>query len=160
MQQEEPWYIPFRAEQLSILWLTEVDGLSVTKVESGDADAAFDLLVTLEDSRREGARAFGIQVKGTLADADVLRVARAAKRRYAARDGDVALPVCLFLFTVDNGEGHYAWLREPSLHPTEGATLVAPAKPSLTPLTREALVDIVRRVDTWYSARLASKTAA
>lgn len=152
---EQPWYLVERAEGLAVIYLTEDARVEVNR--SRDVLSGLDIVATLRENGRLGARIFGVEVK-------------AARTHEAGRDNpraktwivseerasffrDIPFPVCLFHFTVDDDKGQWGWIQQPVVSPDTGSRLVFHERVPLTSLTAQEVTKIVSEVDRWYNER-------
>jgi hypothetical protein len=167
MAAEQAWYIAERSEALATLFLTRRNDLEVIPAGRYGRSAGYDLLVRLKPDDAPVDMTFGIEVKGV----------RSEKRRgkssflvnYARGEiFDIGLPICVFLFAVDDEQGYYRWLFEPVISPHGKAELrfgldVTPDDPArheqvsirsdFEPLTGLAIDVIIERVKHWYALK-------
>jgi hypothetical protein len=147
------WFIGERTESLAIMHLTRRQDLSVRR-EIRDGDRVVDLMVEIGDSQRPGWKKFGVELKGvktpvTIEQANKLLAT--SLRGFFKDHGDPPLPVCLFLFSMDDGQGYVTWIAEPVIR--EGRPKLQYRKVAdCAPLDRGALDRIVERVNAWYDA--------
>lgn len=167
MAAEQAWYIAERAEALATVFLTRRGDLEVIPSGRYGRDASYDLLVRIATAHTATDTTFGVEVKGV----------RSVKRRgknaflvnYTRRElRDTGLPICLFLFAVDDEQGYYRWLFEPvisshdkaELHigmtithddPAQHERIVA--RDEFAPLTDHAIDTIVEQVKHWYTLK-------
>jgi hypothetical protein len=102
-----------RVRALTIMYLTRRSDLSVEEVRG--EEMGLDLVVRFTPEGKDGVRQFGVQLRGvwspvTKQEADKLA---GRSRREAQRYGPFALPVCLFLFGMEENRGWYTWVAEP-----------------------------------------------
>jgi hypothetical protein len=122
MAVEQTWYVAERAEALAAIYLTRRDDLEVVPVSRYDRTAGYDLLVRMRNQGYCDDVSFGVETKGT-------RSKRSATKRdftvnYTRNQLHSAeLPVCVFLFSVDDEQGFYRWLHEPVITPEGRAIL-------------------------------------
>lgn len=173
MAVKQPWFVVERAEALAVIALTRRDDLEVIPTPRQN----YDLLVRINDTRPASEpRFFVVETRG------LEQRSRAAAR---AKEGifpveysplelsGEGLPVCTFLFLVDQTEGYYRWLHEPTvnhnglavlrldqeiprLHDSLDAlrrTINIRVDLKFTPLDNEAIDMIVMQVAKWYEAK-------
>ncbi len=167
MAAEQAWYIAERAEALATLFLTRRNDLEVIPSGRYGRNAGYDLLVRLTPQHNSIDMTFGIEVKGV----------RAEKRRgkgsflvnYARNEiVDLGLPICVFLFAVDDEQGYYRWLFEPVIAPRGKAELrfglggiaadlagreQLAIRSDFAPLTGPAIDALIERVKQWYALK-------
>lgn len=152
---EKPWYLVERAEGLAVIYLTEDSRVEVSR--SRDVLSGLDIVATLRENGRPGARLFGVEVK-------------AARTHEPGRDNpkprtwsvpsshtsffrDIPFPVCLFYFTVDDDQGLWGWIQKPITNVDAGPRLVFNERVPLSLLTAPDVTRIVSEVDRWYDER-------
>ena len=164
MASKQSWYVTERAEALAALYLTRRKDLEVIPVGRYETDYPLDLLVTVKSGDKLGDASFGIEVKG------VRKEGRGAKGQfrtsYSLREvHDRGLPICTFLFAVDDEQGYYRWLLEPVVSPDGNAhlklNLDIPAdakwqqnefalRSQFAPLSDESIGALIEQVLRWY----------
>jgi hypothetical protein len=170
MAAEQAWFIAERAEALATVYLTRRDDLHVIPMPLHALGPGYDLLVQVDTSNTHKPLAFGVEVKG-------LRGLRSQPHRdnhgiFTVSLGPSTLqhrglPVCLFLFTVDDERGYYHWLHKPVITPRGKAELRFDFEPlqgktnnrgaitvrdKFGKLDNEAVDRIVGEVHRWYKA--------
>jgi Domain of unknown function (DUF4365) len=144
-------FVAERAYNLALTHLPPRDGVRFMR---GDPETGIDLLVTVD--AREGAPApiFGVQLAARR------RKVAGAGRLDTISDGhaqrpiaDPSIPVCLFLFTMEDDRGYYRWLREPTLTRKHAATLREPAGVRWTELSAAEIDRVFAEILAWYRAR-------
>lgn len=144
-------FIGERAENLAIVHLTRRSDLLVGRTST--RGEGLDLLVTIRKDGAATGRLLGVQVKGRAEATGRGKVPRVRLTPAEARRVQgVAFPVCAFLFTMEEDDGYYRWVREPVVGSNRQPGLTA-ADAGWAPLTDEALGRIVSAVDAWYDAR-------
>lgn len=170
MAAEQAWYITERAEALATLFLTRRNDLEVIPSGRYGQESGYHILVRIKMEHASTDTTFGIQVKGV----------RSEKRRgkssfpvtYARSQlRDTGLPICVFLFAVDDEQGYYRWLLESVISPTGKAklrfglaithdnlerrerVLVRSIFEPLNNLTGQALDALTEQVKRWYMVK-------
>jgi hypothetical protein len=144
-----------RARALTMMLLTRREDLLIEEVKD---DIGLDYIVRFHTEGKEGLREFGIELRavGTAVTKDhadkALRPAMQGVQRY----GPFPLPVCLFLFTMENDQGWYTWVAEPVESKNGKPRLRSCGEPDCRPLDKRALKEIIERVDVWYDAMFPS----
>lgn len=152
---EQPWYLVERAEGLAVIYLTEDARVEVNR--SRDVLSGLDIVATLRENGRLGARLFGVEVKAARAheagrdNPKPKTWAVSAERASFFRD--IPFPVCLFSFTVDDDQGQWGWIQQPVFHADTGSRLLFNGRVQLSPLTARGVTAIVSEVDRWYNER-------
>jgi hypothetical protein len=150
MTEQQPWFLGMRSEALAMVYLTRRDDLRVTRV---DDPSAIDLLVEIAPGGRATGHIFGVSIK---AQAEPLSGDPAhgtlSLPFSPPPSASGSLPICLFLFTMQDETAYYAWLREPGLAEDATPRLHSNDSPCLRPLDRESLDEIIARVERWYEA--------
>src|SRR6266542_116124 len=171
MAAEQPWYVGERAEALAIVYLTRREDLDVVSASACMRSSGYDLLVYVGGRDEPEPVTFAVEVKGQL-----------SHRARSSRSGDITfsvphtprelqtsgIPVCLFLFTVDDRQGFNRWLFRPVITPEGKAELVFDEDSSVRvnetrpgqilvrsrfrKLTNEAIDVIVDEVTKWHKA--------
>jgi hypothetical protein len=144
-----------RAHALAMMLLTRREDLLIEEVKD---DIGLDYIVRFHTQGKEGLREFGIELKAhrsaaTKEQAD--RIVRPGMHQ-VQRYGPFPLPVCLFLFTMENDQGWYTWVAEPIESEDGKPGLRSCDKPDCRPLDNRALKQIIERVDVWYDAMFPS----
>jgi hypothetical protein len=158
MTVEESWVSAMRAQALAKLLLTERTDLDVVEEPSR---LGYDYLVNIQASAVAMTPIFAVEVEGTRRriTSQILRDWLVGLRPPKHLD---QMPWCLFIFQVETRQGMYCWLNEPLVlenaatlrsvwepRTISKADLLVPTIPSLVPLDRHALDEIVSRVIDW-----------
>lgn len=143
-------YLDQRLQALAIIHLTRRNDLVVTK--SG-LDIGVDLFVYINRPGEPSRRVFGVMIKGTtdaIADQGEA-TALLNLMNIQQRGAQVMMPVCVFLFSMQDDQGYYDWQAEPRL---DDGKVQLPLKTSFEArkLTPHALDSIIDAVDRWYDA--------
>jgi hypothetical protein len=170
MAAAEPWFVAERAEALAVVYLTRRDDVEVIPVSPAASHPGYDLLIQLRQGDPATRPSFGIIVKGTRSQRHSNRGTRPASFPIAYKAGELApntIPVCLFVFTVDDELGYYRWLQQPRIT-NEQATLRnnLPSadqrsdqpdriilNTAVAPLDNQAIEQMIAQVAQWYEAR-------
>lgn len=151
MNDREPWYMGERAQSLAILALTDHPEVSV--IPQNNTDAGVSILATLREAGKPVGRLFGVEVRamlsGDLGGARSMSLDKDSQLHYR----DVPFPVCLFLFTVDNGWGYWGWMQQPVFSSGGVATLQRNEVITLRALEKSGVSEIVQVVTHWYDKR-------
>lgn len=155
MTKNQPWYLTERAQNLAIISLTENPNVEVMLQQ--ERDAGLDILARLREDGKLRGRFFGVTVKATLAQQSEDQVSQ-SKEFYLTKNelpffDDIPFPVCLFLFTVDNDQGYWAWVKQPILDPVRGPFLQLNDHSKLAKLVPDEINAIVSDVAHWYDER-------
>lgn len=140
-----------RAQSLALVLLTRREDLDIAESR---ADVGFDLLVTLRPGPKPGVRQFGVELWGRwprLAADQATKVLQPRLQKLL-RHAPFPYPVVVFVFTMEDDRGWYAWSAEPSVT-DQGAELIQHGEPSCHPLDAQALDEIIDAVDRWYDAK-------
>jgi len=157
MEEKDVWYLGERAEQLAIVYLSRRNDLVITR-QTGP-DYGLDFLVTLTKEGDYTGRIFGVEVKAlrsrkqvrpVLRDSDEIKI----EVRQIEILKDIPFPVCLFVFTMDNDEGFYKWIKKPVYRIDGTPQLAADETKIFRKLDNEAIDEIVVQVNNWYENRL------
>ena len=152
---EKPWYLEERAEGLAVIYLTEDSRVDINR--SRDRLSGLDIVATLRENGKLGARIFGVEVT-------------AARSQEAGHDNptpavwsipesrlsffrDIPFPVCLFYITVDDDQGHWGWIQQPIIGADTGARLTFHEHIYLSPLSVQDIPRLVSEIDRWYEER-------
>ena len=173
MAAAEPWFIAERAEALAVVYLTRRHDVEVIPVSSAASHPGYDLLVQLRQGDAATRPSFRIVVKGARSPRHSNRGTGPASFPIAYKAGELApntIPICLFVFTVDDELGYYRWLQQPRI--TKGqATLRNNLPPTdqlfdqpdriilntaVAPLDNQAIQQLIAQVAQWYEVRRAS----
>ncbi len=168
----EPWYIGERAEALATMYLTRRQDLEVSSVSPRSRYTGSDIQIRLKSKSGGAPITFIVKVKGVFRSSPRLGLpsSRMFPVRYAVQElEDRGLPVCIFLFTVDDERGYYRWLYEPVVSDQQQAVLRLEQNfASISPedqerqqvvilskfeeLNDEAIAKVVHQVMQWYRA--------
>ena len=111
----EPWFIGDRAIALATMYLTRRQDLEILPVVARGHDSSDDIRVELRSQSNAFPVHFLVKVKGVLRSGP--RPGRSNgvfPVRYTRQELEYqGIPVCVFLFTVDDEQGYYRWLYEP-----------------------------------------------
>lgn len=143
-------YLDQRLQALAIIHLTRRKDLVVTK---SDLDSGVDLFVYINRPGEPSRRVFGVMIEGTtdaIADQGEA-TARLNLMNIHQQGAQVMMPVCVFLFSMQDDQGYYDWQAEPRL---EDGKAQLPLKTSFEArkLTPHAMDNIIAAVDRWYDA--------
>jgi hypothetical protein len=110
MKRDLAYFIHERAEHLALMYLTRCQDLAI---EQMNADSGLDMLVTILQDQLPTGRFFGVEIKGQdKAFKNVQQVASLVlpqqEQRYFQ---DIPFPVCALLFTMEDDNGYYKWLK-------------------------------------------------
>jgi hypothetical protein len=166
MATQQKWFIEERARALAVVYLTRHRDIQVLPPPE---NSHFDILVSIGKAERLEPWLFAVEVRGTLRQ----RVKETPSGEYffplnysAAMTKGSEIPVCMFLFTVDDDRGFYRWLHEPILS-AQGAELVPmvsadegtfSAGATFRPLDDQAIAGIISQVAEWHEQRKRMKT--
>ncbi len=125
MAAEQAWYVAERAEALATLFLTRRNDLEVIPSGRYGRNTNYNLLVRIamdRTSTETRETTFAIEVKGIRSEKK--RGEHAFLVNYTRSElRNVGLPICVFLFAVDDEQGYYRWLFEPVISPHGKAEL-------------------------------------
>ena len=156
MADKEPWYMGLRAESLLMVHLTRRDDL-VVRVTRSD-DTGLDCLVTITRDHRDTGRVFGVILKASRSLRPSVVPGDAGyklpvKLRPETIPKDVPFPLCLIVFSMDDDQGYYRWIKRPILNPSGQANLRLHEDERFAKLDSDAIDTIVQEVVDWYQAR-------
>ncbi len=144
-------FIAKRVRALAIMYLTRRDDLLV---EEDAPELSHDLIVRFRPKDKEGARQFGVVVRGaweSVSKEQAEKVLRPFLQKIKRR-GPRSFPTCLFFFTMKENQGWYAWVAEPVVT-TDGKPRLRMHEHALCqPLNKAAVNDLVAQVDWWFDA--------
>jgi hypothetical protein len=157
MTRAQPWYIGERAEALARVYLTRRPDLLVKQEE---ADYGVDYIVEITKNKRPTRRMFGVLVKARIAPiiagtGDSLAAFHFMPEKWME---EIPFPLCLFGFTMENDEGFYQWVVEPSVT-DDGPKLHLNTGKELSRLDNAALDRIITQVNHWYDVLLKALAA-
>ena len=151
MNDKEPWYMGERAQSLAILALTDHPEVSV--LPQNEADAGPSIYVALREAGKPAGRLFGVDVRGMVSGGPGgtgnLSIDADSQLHYR----DITFPVCLFLFTVNDGQGYWGWVQQPVFSAGKGPALKWSETLALKPLGPAELSGIIHAVAHWYDER-------
>ncbi|MGN6562697.1 MAG: hypothetical protein ACTHMU_08560 [Thermomicrobiales bacterium] len=171
MAAAEPWFVAERAEALAVVYLTRRHDIDVIPVSSAASHPGYDLLVQLRQGDAATRPSFGVVVKGARSPRRATGGTRPASFpvAYTAREfAPNTIPICIFLFTVDDELGFYRWLQQPYVTPqgqailrynlpTTDQRLEQPDRiilnTAVAPLDNQVIEQLIAQVVQWYEAR-------
>lgn len=142
-------FIDERAEHLAVVYLTRRQDLVTERMR---ADYGLDMLVTILRDKLPTGRVFGVQAKGqdeAFKDIQELSLSFAQEERNYFQD--TPFPVCVFLFTMENDQGYYQWIRNPNGE--SNLFLSSIEESQWRPLDEHEIGNIVDSVNAWYDER-------
>jgi len=154
-----------RAIALLTIKLTARNDIILDSFHSGQ-DIGIDFIATVEKNGRQTARMFGIELKSTQSSGNGKPgVTLPANRLFVYRD--IAFPLCLITFVMNNDKGYFKWLVEPAYSLSGQPILSLAYKQSIedgtkniqirpgdfTELTDENLGELIMSINQWYDAR-------
>jgi hypothetical protein len=157
MEEKKAWYLDERAQQLAIVYLSRRSDLAITRRQN--SDYGLDFLVSLVKNGEYTGRVFGVEVKARKSlqrirqasrDTDEIRLDIDSLPAYQ----DFPFPLCLFVFTMENDEGYYRWIKKPVYDVERESRLLFNESNTFKKLTNKAIGDIVTEVDNWYESKL------
>lgn len=158
---EQPWYLAERAEGLGMIYLTEDPRVDVKRLQ--DTFPGLDFVAALRENGRPGARIFGVKLQAARAHVpgydgepghdNPKPSAWAVPARQELFFRDIPFPVCVFCFTVDDDQGFWGWVKQPSAETDIGPRLIFNPLVLLSPLTAPEVTKLVSEVDRWYNER-------
>ncbi|MDQ2688370.1 MAG: DUF4365 domain-containing protein [Armatimonadota bacterium] len=150
MSDKEPWYMGERAQNLAILALTDHSDVSV--IPRSDANIGVSILANIRESGESVGRLFGVDVRAMLSG-DLRALNLSLDKNSQLHYRDVPFPVCLFLFTVDNGWGYWGWIHQPAFGADGTPLLLRNEGIALKELDSAEVNNIVHAVTHWYDHR-------
>jgi len=156
MEDKKAWYLGERAEQLAIVYLSRRNDLVITR-QTG-RDLGLDLMVTLTKDGQYTGRVFGVEVKALRSHKQVRQDSSDEDEfqievRQMGIPKEIPFPLCLFVFTMDNDEGFYKWIKSPIFELNKPSTLVIDETKTFRRLSDQALDDIIEQINNWYENR-------
>ncbi len=145
----EDRFLETRAAQLAAVVLTRHRDVSV-EIEPGGAGRGLDLLVSLLDGGREVGRLLGVEVQAVrpqVRPRTKEQALRQTSRQRHAVPSHCRFPVCLFVFTMDDDQGHWRWIQRPG---ARGPELIADEDSPLRPLTDAAVAGLLDAARDWH----------
>jgi len=157
MEEKKIWYLDERAERLAIVYLSRRDDLVITRQPG--SDYGLDFLVGLVKDGEYTGRVFGVEVKAKKSHQQIQPVSRDADEirldvKNLSVHQDIPFPLCLFVFTMDDDEGYYRWIKQPACNGAGEAQLLFNDDNTFKRLNNEAIDDIVTATSDWYENKL------
>jgi hypothetical protein len=143
---KEPWFVSARSEALAGLLLTSREDVKVRSERKTDDGVEF--LVEVKKGEGPSMRMFAVQVKGTVS-VDASQWTAAVQHLFRLAPKSIFMPACLFLVNVRDNRSFYSWVAEPVVE-DNGAKLRFVQAPAFRALDRQAVDEIVGRVNAWY----------
>lgn len=147
-----------RADLMAFLRLTDRPDMVVDRLASRVPGNHFTATL-LENHRRPTEKSFRVVFKGIggIVDQPHDLQTRLKREIEQTKLPSEPIPVCLFVFTMGDDRGYYAWLKQP----LAGAPVrtVPPAELSWSVLDENGMADIVSAVNAWYSAQRQAQAA-
>jgi hypothetical protein len=148
-EKKQDWFIAERTRTLALLHLTRRKDLAIQQAGPG---VGLDYLVGIRKQEGEPSlRQFGVYLRGAknaVTEEHLNKVLRPTLSELLGF-GEFPYPVCLFYFTMDDDQGYYTWVAEPTIQ-EKSPLLVLHSEPRCQKLDRAALDRIVAAVDHWY----------
>lgn len=144
----EDRFFETRATQLAIVHLTRRADVQVTREVRDDYNKVIDLLVSLlEDGHNVGCL-LAVEVKAAMSEKEI----QGSQKQWGQDNAlnSYRLPLCLFVFSMDNDRGFWQWVRKPNMDGDEKRSLVSNDDRGFKPLTNEALDEILSSIRAWY----------
>ncbi|HBE19012.1 MAG TPA: hypothetical protein DEG17_23770 [Cyanobacteria bacterium UBA11149] len=154
-KEKEAWYIGQRSESLALMYLTRRDDLIISRQQQ---NASLDFLVTLLKDGNYTGRIFGVQVKATVSTPKLIE-----HKDIVEIEMDLGLsqfmiefpfPVCLFFFTLANGQGYYKWILEPVMVEGNYSKLTLNNSNDFYRINNEGISNLVSTANGWYDSRI------
>jgi hypothetical protein len=141
-------YLDQRLRALAIIHLTRRKDLVVTE---NDLDTGVDLFVYITRPGEPSRRTFGIMLRGTTDPVAGSQEASALMNamNLEQKGSQVMMPVCVFLFSMQDDQGYYDWQAEPLLKDGK-AQLPLRTRFHAQKLTPHALGSLIDDVNQWY----------
>lgn len=142
-----------RATQLAIVHLTRRRDIQVIQ-EPYMGNVRLDLLVSLLEDGRDVNRLLAVEVKA-VSSKSVLERGGQKVRRQRPDLASLDLPVCLFIFSMEDDQGYWQWLRKPDNDCPDTRCLHSVQSHALKPLTSDAISQVLDTVRHWYDRQAA-----
>ncbi|MCP2727359.1 DUF4365 domain-containing protein [Limnofasciculus baicalensis] len=137
--------------------MTRRDDLIISR-QREQKDCGLDFLVTLLKDGSYTGRIFGVQVKATVSTPKLIESKDIVEIQIdlglSQFIAEFSFPVCLFFFTLKNGQGYYKWILEPVMAEGDYSRLYWDNTNNLYRLTNEGISNIVSMVNRWYDSRI------
>jgi len=146
-------FIDERVRALATMYLTRRKDLSLNFDEKeGGIDLLVDILPATGHDEEAGRRMFGVELKGANGSISIDQAQRQFKSAFKGkyRVPGLPFPLCLFLFTMADNQGYFAWLIEPAIQNGLSKLRAVDDKPSVRILDKAALDEIIESVNKWY----------
>jgi hypothetical protein len=116
-------------------------------------------MVSLTKDDKYTGRVFGVEVKALRSHKQVRQVSPNEDEfqievRQIGILKDIPFPLCLFVFTMDNDEGFYKWIKKPIYGTDKPSQLAVDETRTFKRLSNKALDDIIEEINSWYENRL------
>lgn len=138
----------FRAVQLAIVHLTRRDDVAVIQEPQ---DYGVDLLVSLQEDGRNVGRLLAVQVKAVRSTMSLSRVGHDSGPADASFSA-FRFPLCLFVFSMEDDQGYWRWLRRPVSDASANRRLTTEQDETLHRLTDQTIDQILNAIRDWYDA--------
>ncbi|MCI0682467.1 MAG: hypothetical protein L0Y71_10205 [Gemmataceae bacterium] len=144
-----------RAETLTQLVLTRRRDVNLVFVGTHQ-QLGFDFLATVGQPIGKGILpTFGVEVRATpdpLDDQSVAVKFLTQNWKHRHSKGFPLCPIVVFLFSVENDQGYWSWLMEPSVSKDGRPTLDRVSEFDLKKITGKSIDGLIHRVEEWYQA--------
>jgi hypothetical protein len=154
----QEWFVAERSKVLARVYLTRRDDLVIRDPGAG-RDVGLEYLVGItREGEKSSVRQFGVVLRAArdrVTEEHLNKILRPTMESFL-RVGEFPYPVCLLYFTMDDNQGYYTWIAEPTLTEDGKPRLQVHSTADCKKLDREALDKIVSQVDAWYDAFFAN----
>ncbi len=144
-------FIVERTRALALMHLSRRRDLAIK--EPREKGTGLDLLISIVKENEPPVRQFGMALGGSVDPATEEQLARMLRpaMKAALGVGHFPYPVGLLHFTMQDDQGYFTWLAEPTID--EGSPrLLLHSEPHCRKFDRDAMDRIVGEVDRWYEA--------
>ena len=142
-----------RANQLAIVHLTRRRDISILQEPYVDA-VRLDLLVSLLENGQDVKQYLAVEVKALSSQMQAEWVSQQVQRQRPEL-ASLDLPLCLFLFSMEDDQGYWQWLREPDNDCPDSHCLRTVKSRTVEPLTDAAISQALETVRRWYARQRA-----
>lgn len=151
LSKNEPWYLEQRTKNLAIMYLTRRQDLTVTYQ---DSKHGLDLIVAIGQNGDYTGRIFGVKLQAASTSNEATRgVSKTWWHKAQALFEDTPFPIIVTIFTMEDDQGYYGWLKEPQLDENGNVRLSLTPDYTLSKLVDSDLDAIVAKVNNWYDSK-------
>ena len=152
-------FLETRAIQLAVVHLTRRSDVQVTqeaRVQMPQESRVryADLMVSLLENGQDVGQLLAVEVKAAATDNDILKASRSFDKQ-SSFVSYFPFPMCLFVFSMETDKGVWRWVRRPQPDALDKSHLWSVSDDKLSPLTNEAMSQMLNTVRDWYQQRQA-----